>query len=142
MTLQKLSDRHEAMLYALVLEGKTSKEVCEEFGITQSHLSIIRKSPIWQQREAELRSERDRLRKEILESSMLKLESLREPAIKALEECVYSDDENIKLKSAKEILDRTGLGTSTKEEEKVQPVINLYIPTSWKNGGDNNNAKD
>ena len=131
MTLKKLTDRHEAMLYALVLEGKSAKEVCEEFGISASRLSLIRRSPVWQQREAELRSERDKMRREILEGAILKLERLREPAIQALEECVHSEDESIKLRSAKEILDRTGIGVGTKDEEKFQPIINLYIPKGW-----------
>ena len=39
------------MIEALVLQGMTAKEVCEEFGISASRLSVLRKTKAWKDEE-------------------------------------------------------------------------------------------
>ena len=115
------------------MESKTSKEVCEEFGLTPSRLSVLRQSPLWMCEEDRLRKERDSWKRERLEKATEKLEQLRLPAVEALRECVVSENEGIKLKTAQDILNRTGISTTINVEGKgIMPVISLYIPEAYK----------
>ena len=133
MTIKKITDRHDAMIYALIMECKTQKEVCEEFDITPSRLSILRQSPLWVIKEEVVRKERATLKRERLEKATEKLEELRLPAVEALRECVVSDNEGIKLRTAQDILNRTGISTTINIEGKgIAPVISLYIPEAYK----------
>lgn len=133
MTIKKITDRHSAMMFALVMECKTSKEVCEEFEITPSRLSVLRQSPLWVVQEEVLRKERNILKRERLEQATEKLEELRLPAVEALGQCVKSYDEGIKLRTAQDILNRTGISTTINVEGKgMSPVISLYIPEAYK----------
>ena len=123
MSIQHISSRHEAIMLSL-LSGTRPGDICETFGLTPSHLSILRSSNLWKQKESELKQE-------LLKNHAARLDSLREKAISALDECVMSIDEGIKLKSAREILDRTGLIAGFRLEGTVSPTINMYIPPGW-----------
>ena len=127
--IQEITSRHEAMIRKIVLEGYTSNQVCMEFDITPSYLSIIRNQPLWKQKE-------DEFRKEALRSSMLRLEGLREKAINALEETVQSTEDKVKLGSAREILNRTGLASSIDINHTLAIPIKLLIPRNWNNPGE------
>lgn len=124
MTIEKLSSRHDAMMRALVLDGLKATEVAAEFGVTDSTLSILRSSPIWEEKEKSLRAE-------ILSDGKRQLEALRGKAVDKIGECLDDTNPRIKLDSAKEILDRTGLSRKMDVEVEISPVINLYIPPSW-----------
>lgn len=118
--LDELSARHEAMLLRLV-SGATPGEVCNEFGFTPSRLSVLRASPLWREAEALLR---ERIRND----AALRLEALRGGAVEALADTVRPGNvATVRLQSAREILDRTGLMDQTVQ----RPVIQLYVPPSW-----------
>lgn len=129
--LDQLAARHEAILLRLV-EGMTPGEVCAEFGLTPSRLSVLRGSDIW--REAE-----SRLRRERRGDARLRLENLRDRAIDALSDTVAPLYRNsgimtpptIRLQSAREILAQTGFGTEFGEESR-KVVFQLYIPPGWR----------
>lgn len=125
MSIDKITSRHTAIMRRLVIDGATPNEVCQEFNLTPSRLSVIRKSEIWADKEAEMRREAFLIHKNNLDSLMM-------PAIEALGDCVESVDEGIKLRSAKEILDRTGLIAGVRIEG-TKPVIKMYIPKGWNN---------
>lgn len=125
-SINQLSARHELMLTRIVLEGATSNEICAEFGMTPGRLSILRNSPVWKEAERTMRAE---TRKDAIG----KLESLRTKAIGALESTINDPDPKVRLVSAREILNRTGLEAGVRIEEKVSGNINLYIPKNWNN---------
>lgn len=124
MELKKVSPRHEAIMRRLVMDGVKQGEVAIEFDMTESNLSIIRSSPVWQERENEMKLEAFGAHKE-------QLNLLVEPAITALSDTVTSEDEGIKLRSAKEILDRTGFVPGMRIETDIKPVIRMFIPKSF-----------
>ena len=128
MSLKKLSSRHHAIMRRLVLGGYTQKEAAQEFDISESRLSVLRHDPLWI-------DEEQRMRKDAYGSHKAELEGLRGKAIDALAECVESDYQPVKLKSATDILDRTGLIGGLKVDMDVKPTIKLYIPPGWKKSG-------
>lgn len=130
MSLKELSTRHHAILNRLVLDGATPREVAGEFDMEESRLSIIRSSPLWKREEGRLRAE---LRSQKIDVAVRRLESLVPDAVDALDECVNQEaDPRLRLQSAKEILDRVGVGNSSITSE-FKPVIQLFIPKHWNN---------
>lgn len=126
MSIQEITSRHEAMMRDLVLEGTKANDVAAKYEITASRLSIIRSSPLWQEKE-------NAMREDAFKGQLVRIEGLRDKAIDALNDTVVSDDEAIKLRSAKEILDRTGIISGMKIDSEMNPTINLYIPNNWNN---------
>ena len=125
MSIKKLTSRHRLMIIALAVEGLTPNEVCEKFEFTASRLSVLRSSPLW-------KAEEDKLQQESLRDSKMRIASLRERAIGALGECVESIDERIKLASARDILDRTGVKAGQEIDfSGADQTINLYVPPNW-----------
>lgn len=130
MTIDKLTSRHSAMMRSLVIDGLTPNQVAELFSITPSRLSILRSSPLWQSQEAKLREE---IKSSHLQKQVDRIANLTEKAVDALEDCVQpGEDSRVRLASAKEILDRVGVGTP-KLDKTFSPVIQLYIPPHWNN---------
>lgn len=146
--LDELATRHEAILLRLV-EGSTANEVCQEFGISASRLSVLRSSDIWREAESKLRRERR-------DDARLRLENLRDRAIDALQDTVspkYMDSgimtpPTLRLQSAREILAQTGFGVDAPSDEARKVVFQLYIPPGWKGqaavalNGDNGDHSD
>jgi len=122
-SIKQLTARHEAMLLRLV-GGCQAQDVCLEFGITASRLSILRSSPLWREAEQQLRGV-------VRKSHQLRLESLTGKAIAALDSTVDDPDPRVRLGSAKEILNRTGFAESLRVEGESQTIINLYVPKNW-----------
>lgn len=113
------------MITALAVEGHTPNEVCTIYGITASRLSVLRSSPIWQ-------DEENKLQQDSLRDSKMRIASLREKAIGALDHCVGSVDEKIMLASARDILDRTGVKAGQEIDfTGADQTINLYVPENW-----------
>lgn len=130
MSLKELSTRHHAILNRLVIDGATPREVAGEFDMEESRLSVIRSSPLWKREEGRLRAE---LRSQKIDVAVRRLEGLVPDAVDALDECVNQEaDPRLRLQSAKEILDRVGVGNSSITSE-FKPVIQLYIPQHWNN---------
>lgn len=131
MSIKELTSRHEAIMQALVIEGRTPRDICQEFGFTESRLSILRSSPLWKESEGRLRQE---LKSEKVQKALSRMESLTENAVDALEDCVNDESDNrLRLLSAKEILDRVGVGSALSNQATFTPSINLYIPPNWNN---------
>lgn len=133
------SSRHRRILESLVLDGMTPKEVCLHFGLTESRLSILRRSPLWLREEAEMR-------KEHIETYQYRLHRLLPKAIKVLEDGVENEfsfrteaGEKIttfnsistRMDASASILDRGGLVKGGQAAVAIQPTINLYVPTAW-----------
>lgn len=130
MSIDNLTARHVAMIERLVIDGCQAKVVCEEFDITPSRLSVLRASPMWRIEEDKLRGQ---LRSEKVDKALRRMEDLVPAAVDAYADTVIDErDPRLRLQSAKEILDRVGVGRG-EEREKFTPVINLYIPQHWNN---------
>jgi len=129
--LKKITPRHERIIEALVLEGKTQKAVCDEFGMSEARLSTLRKSELWRKAESQLSAE-------LRTRSLHQLQALVPKAIEALEETVgrkieleegvlIPNDSKARISSAKEILNRSGIsGGDDNGSENV--TIQLYAP--------------
>ena len=129
MSLAKLSERHVAIMREMVLDGTTPGEICEKYDIKSSSLSTMMSSPVWMAKVSEMKSD-------AFAGHRKKLDELIEPAIAGLKETVTSTDESIKLRSAKEILDRTGFIPGVRVEVDSKPVIQMYIPKDWDADGE------
>lgn len=115
MSIKSTTNKHRLMMEALVLEGMTPREVSKRFGITESRLSILRKSPLWVIEEKQLRDDH-------LASYRGRMSSLIPQALQALEDTVAPEnDPRVRLASAREILGRGGLGESVSVEHTTDP---------------------
>ena len=149
MSAKKLTTRHRCIMDALVLGGLSPSEVATEFGVTESHLSILRRSPMWE-------IEENKLRAEHLKNFQFRLARLVPKAIDAFEDVVVPmktfkaadgsdlkivvNDPRDRIAAAKEILSRSGLipGLQIQGELKesvvltpaVADVIRKYVSDS------------
>jgi len=115
-------DRKEAMLRAIVIDGKKFSEVMETFRCSNSTLSTYRLSQIWKEKEAAMRED-------VYSQHKGRLASLVGPSIDAVEETVVKcQDQALKVKTAFEVLDRTGFPKGLQIETEMKPVINLFMP--------------
>ena len=127
-TIIKLTHRHRMLMRAMVLDGMKISEVATEFNITRDRLTTLRNTPLW-------KAEEEGMRKEALSLEKIRMESLAGKAVDALEDGLDDNDPRIRLSSAKETLDRIGMGTNDKEDTASQQTqINLYIPDSFNRG--------
>ena len=101
-TVQALNNRHRRMMEALVLEGKRPVEVSIEFGITESRLSILRRSPLW-------RAEEDALARDVRDQFKTSILRLVPKAIEREELLLDSEDERVAQTAVKDVLNRVGL---------------------------------
>lgn len=121
------NNRHRLMMDALVLEGLTSREVAKRFGISETRISILRKSALW-------KMEEEKLRNEYVKTHQYKLASLIPEAINALGEAVVShhvvaegtpnekaiyNDPKTRISAAREILGRSGIVDGINVNENV-----------------------
>lgn len=101
-TVQALNNRHRRMMEALVLEGKRPVEGSIEFGITESRLSILRRSPLW-------RAEEDALARDVRDQFKTSILRLVPKAIEREELLLDSEDERVAQTAVKDVLNRVGL---------------------------------
>ena len=147
LSVQKLTNRHRLMMDALVFRGLTGNEVCEEFGIVASRLSVLRNSPLWIEEEADLREE-------FLKSTLSGIQTAMPDAVQALKDTVVHTHVQVgengqktithntpetRIRSAREILDRGGIF----KKEVVKPMIQIGKIDSLKiDLKENNNRRD
>lgn len=124
-TLKELKSHHFTIMHRLV-NGEKARAVCADLDFDEGRLSIIRQSPLWKEKEEDMR-------REIFSEDNSRIQALRGNAIDALSETIESTDEGIKLRSAKEILDRTGIVTGLEIKTDMKPIVNLYVPVGWNN---------
>ena len=122
--LQNISPKHRRMMMALEIEGKTPKEVCEEYNITNTGLWQVRQSQLW-------KKEEDIMKKELRSAFLSKLKSLIPKAILALEQAVSEENSaRDRIHASKEILDRSGI-IKVSEPEPTE----AWIPLTFEGAG-------
>lgn len=121
-----LNPKHELILRHLVIDGLKATDVANKFEVTDSWISIMRRTPEWRKRIEELKEM-------ATEGSLDRLRSFQDKALDGVEESLISDNEHIKLKSALEVLDRTGIGSTTEENSTQPSVFHLYLPGHYNN---------
>lgn len=117
------------MIKDLIIGGLKNQEVEKKYGITATRLSVLRYSPLWIAREAELQAE---YTGEVIRTAKHELMLNAHRAAKRMVEMLDSDDDRIMLSSAKEILNRTGIVPVIEDTPVFQPTIQLFIPDSYK----------
>ena len=55
--IQKMSERHNAIMRDMVLLGMTSREVSTKYDITEQHVSVLINSPLWKKAAAIMRDD-------------------------------------------------------------------------------------
>ena len=124
--LKKLTLRHLSMIESLNLEGKSQKEVSEQFGISQTWLSLLKKDPLWLAKEAEY--------KQIIQQNYeIRLCQMLPKAIDAIEKALDSPKASIRLKAAEEILKKAGIDGKSSNEDKGPIFLNMVKPTWMEN---------
>ena len=109
------------MMRDIVMYGKTNEEVAKKYKVTGNTVRVYRRLDEWVQKEA-------LMKEDVYGAQKMKLAALAEPAIEALGQTLKSEDESIKLRSATEILDRTGFPKGVQIDIEMKPVINLFMP--------------
>jgi len=127
-TVKKLTPRHYRIL-DLCLTGLTPKQISKELGMSQAQVSIVINSPSFQHQFAIRRASLESVQNEHISSELDAVkETLRKSAKAAADKLIYhmnSPDSKISLKSATEILDRTGYSKEQKlgEDGLLNPEI-------------------
>lgn len=115
-----VSSRHHKIMRDLVVFGMKAREAATINDITESQLSILRKSPIW-------KIEERKMREEVLEDDKRKMGSLRGDALEVLEDAMDSDmDMKHRIAGAKEVLSRGGMPAGVIVEERVEVNAHMY----------------
>jgi len=99
--IKKLTSRHRAIMLDLCT-GMKPCEAALKHDITESRLSIIRRSPLWMEEEKALRMD-------FLEMHKTRVSGLLDQALDVVENCMGSMDEKIALAAAKDAQNRGGL---------------------------------
>ena len=119
--------RHREMARRLA-SGETQKQVAQDMGISQSRISIISNSPLFQRQQEDIENARDADAQKI----RAELEALRPAAVNALKGVLEEEDDMmnraLKVKVAESILDRTGVGA--KRDENTTITLEQYVQTT------------
>lgn len=122
---------------ALVLEGMTPREVSKRFEMSEGRLSILRKSPLWQIEEKNLREERFSQHKGRLESMIpLALDALNETVVPCTivaagtpnEKAVYNEP-RVRQSAAEKILNIGGFADNVNLTIKQDPSRGELLET-------------
>lgn len=100
--IQSIKPRHRAMMEALVVHGKPAAQVAIEFDISESRLSILRRSKLW-------KIEEDALCKGTTELAKNELSGLLKRAVERERELLESADGRLAHAVIKDIFNRTGV---------------------------------
>jgi len=134
-TLKKVQTKHQLMMYDLVFNRQSTKEVADKHGLTVQRLNLLRRSPIWIKEE-------DKLKKEVLNEYKDELSKTIPEALATLKEVVGSTykvegDDGVektvtvppatRVQAASQILDRTGMKDSD-QGQTGGVTIQLYAP--------------
>jgi len=103
-----LSDKQILGLNMLVYEAKLKKDVAAELNVTPGTISE------WFHNE-EFRSEYEKLMR-------AKINSMAALALQRIGELMHSDNDNVSLAAAKDIVSRGGFDAPTKQEIKVENI--------------------
>lgn len=131
--IQRLQSKHLKII-ELVLNGSSDVRVALELGLTPVGVSLIRRSPLFQEELSRRREERlEKVDEVVAEDSSRqaldifeKLKGLGGRAVEVQEELLESESETVRQRSAMDILDRVGLKP---EQNAASPevVINIQV---------------
>jgi len=128
-SLQKLNPRHYKIL-DMAVSGMQAVDIAHSLKMSPTQVNNILRSPSFQHQFA-LRRKQHEYIQDTSESDSVKqlLKDNAEKAASKLIDCVNSDDERIAIKSASEILDRSGY---PKEQQQIQKdnSVNILINAS------------
>jgi len=82
--------------------GMKPSEVCSKHDMTESYLSIVRRSPMWMSEEAAMRAD-------FMEMHKTRVAGMMDQALDVVESCMGSMDEKIALSASKDAQNRAGL---------------------------------
>lgn len=115
--LEYIRPYHREIARRLVL-GQRQAQIAQDLGISQTRLSIIVNSPLFQRELKRLEELRDSGVGDVFKT----LQDIAPVALETVERLMYqSKSEKIKLEAAQAILDRAGFGTTSKVD--VRSVV-------------------
>lgn len=117
--IDKVTNKHRRMMERLVLDGLAPKLVSIEFDITESRLSILRRSPLWQ-------VEEEKLTRETTELHKARFNTLLEKAVNVAEGTLYLDDHRLAHRAAMDIMDRAKFNLG-RDEESSDVLVRIRI---------------
>jgi hypothetical protein len=116
------------MMVRLVLDGATPREVSNEFDISESRISILRRSPLWLEEEKEMR-------KDFLDTYKSQLMKIVPEAVEAFKDGVsktylvedgtefgrvVTNDVKTRVMTAKEVFNRVGITEKIEIEGEIK----------------------
>lgn len=145
LSAKELSSKHRTMMRARVIDGMSNSEMSKRFAVSESHISIITRSPLWRKEEAMMHDV-------VLKEHQSRLLTLVPKAIDTLgeivarnttfdiEDPITGDSKQInvtnppasRLKAAEQIIKMSGVGKEEEREDK-SIVIQLFKP-DWEEG--------
>ena len=102
MALQNISNKHRLMMESEVFDGLTPREISVKHDISETRLSIIRRSPLWVLEVKELRAT-------YLLDRKKEMENLLPAAIQTLARNLNCPNPATQVTASKAILDRAGM---------------------------------
>lgn len=145
--LQEFSSRHRLLLHDVVLNGLTNNEASAKHGFIPEYISTIKNTGLWKREEKKLQNE-------LLSGHKLELAKRIPSAIETLTEVMGRSYEVVtgqdidtgqdiirtvvvppstRANAAAAILDRSGMGIRSSDDEPRSVVINMFKPP-WEGG--------
>ena len=134
-TLTGLSPIHHKIM-RLYISGMKQSEIAEQIQQTPASVCRVINAPIFQHEyQKQLKRLNENQNQKVVRNETEALDQLRlqtRAAVKRITQGMKSDNENVAIKCAESILDRTGLGKVTKNETTLNsnmPVLNINVET-------------
>lgn len=128
--LRSLTPRHYKIL-DLTIQGLPRKEICERVEISPRQLSTLYNSPSFKHQLAVRREKfEEKYDERVMQKNDEVEDTLRKSAQKAAEKMVgliQSQDPKIAMRSAEQVLDRTGYGAIKKDGSGQSSNVNITI---------------
>ena len=117
--LSSLNATQKKMLeYTLMFEGiKTGKEIAKDIGITEEYYSLLKKDD-------RIQKVYQKVRGRLFNNTIALIQDASVSAIKELHKMIESDDEYLKLKAIKILLDYQAKTTPTVSESRTTVQLN------------------
>ena len=140
--LKKLKNNHLNMVEDLILHGNTQRKVAKKHGVSEAWLSRLRQTELFKEEERSLlqlkRAENLTKLNALVPAAVTALEEVVGPSFEREDGSVVENDQKVRVKAAKEILNRAGYKSHEKNEG--QPIrINMYVPPHMREPGEEDN---
>ena len=110
--LKKLKNNHLNMVEDLILHGNTQRKVAKKHGVSEAWLSRLRQTALFKEEESALRqlkrTENITKLNAIVLAAVAALEEVVSPSFEREDGTVVENDKKVRVKAAKEILNRAG----------------------------------